>query len=390
MVTTAKYLAHRRPEAAEEIKDPHDFLVRFTAELGGVGLALALGWLLRLAWELTRPGGGTASPDVAVGTGSAEGTTRVGVIGWVAGLGVGMSVLATADLSIGAADVLVLLLRPLLLLLATLLGGVAGAMRSPQEPHVDGRPGPWVWVTVVVGLGLFLLHNLIDFGWFEPGPMFAFMTLAGAALGMAAPPTPGRGLGGGRAWAVGGLAAGGVAWLAVAIGVAVPVAMAGRTAAAADEEVRAAPVDHPAAGYRRAAAGYEAAARLVPYDADLLARAARAAAMGGDLPGAARLVAEAERADPRLIDARLLDADLRRSGGEVAGTRSAFEAAVRLNPNDVSIRLRYADAMDHLGDHATAAAQYRAALAADAALPAGEPRRLSAERLAAVQARAGG
>ncbi len=373
------YLAHRVPEAAEEIQDPHNFLVRFGTELGAVGLALAVGWLLRLAWELTRPA--TDPPAV-------ERPVRLGVIGWIACGGVGLSVLASSDLSAGVADSLVLLMRPVLLLLAIVLGGVAGAMRSPQARDVDGRPGPWVFAAVVVGLGLFGLHNLIDFAGFEPGAMFAFMTLAGAALGVA-PAAAARD--GGRAAATGGLAVGAVAWVAVLAGVAVPVGLATAAAAAADDVVRAAPADHPAedaAAYRRAADGYEAAVGLVPYDGEMVERAADAAARGGDLGRAARLVTRAERVDPRLISARLLDASLRRSSGDVAGTRAAYDAAVSLDPNDVPIRLQYADAMASLGQRSVAAAQYRAALAADAALPAGEPRRLSAAKVAAVRAAA--
>jgi O-antigen ligase len=45
-----------RPDiASEEVQDPHDFLVRFFAELGIVGGLLALAWMMRLWWEMTRP-----------------------------------------------------------------------------------------------------------------------------------------------------------------------------------------------------------------------------------------------------------------------------------------------------------------------------------------------
>ena len=386
------YLAHRRPEAAEEIQDPHNFLVRFAAELGAVGLGLAVAWLVRTAWELTRPGGADE--------GATDRPVRVDVVAWAACLGVGLSIAATIDLTGNPLDALVLAMRPVLLLAAVVLGGIVGCMRSADDRRADGRPGPWVYATAVVGLGLFLLHNLIDFAWFEPGAMFAFMTLIGATLGMARAderPVPG-----GRAWAAGGLAVGTLAWVAVALGVALPIGLATAAAGAADDVVRAAPAERPgedagaarrragedAAAYRRAADGYAAAAALVPYDAELLSRAARAAALGGDGPRAEQLVAAAERADPRLLQARLLDAELRLAAKDLAGTRAAFDAAVRLNPNDVPIRLRYAQALDALGDPRAAAAEYRAGLAADAALPAGEPRRLSAGDVARYRTRA--
>jgi O-antigen ligase len=377
------YLAHRVPDAAEEIQDPHNFLVRFATELGTVGLLLAVGWLLGLAWELTRAAADPASP--------AEPTTpaRVSVIGWVAGVGFVIGAVAAVDFSGNPVDVLVLLMRPALLLLAVALGGIAGAMRSPHERAVDGRPGPWVFAGIVVALGLFLVHNLIDFGWFEPGAMAAFMVLAGSALGVTPTverqPAP-------RAAAVGGLALATAAWAAVAVLVAVPIGLADQLAGAADELIRTARPNQPAdvaAAYRRASAGYAAAADLVPYDAQLWSRAAETAYLGGDRRDAQQWVSRAIDTDPRLIQARLLDGRLRSTTGDGTGLRAAYDAAVRLDPDDVPIHLEYADALDHLGDHRAAAAQYRAALAANDALPKGEPRRLSADDVATYRSRAG-
>ena len=50
------YLLTRLPTATEEIRDPHNFVVRFFVELGVVGGLLMLAWMLRLWWEMTRPG----------------------------------------------------------------------------------------------------------------------------------------------------------------------------------------------------------------------------------------------------------------------------------------------------------------------------------------------
>ena len=44
------YLAHRLGQAPEEIKDPHNFLVRFFTELGLVGGVLVILW--QLVWAL--------------------------------------------------------------------------------------------------------------------------------------------------------------------------------------------------------------------------------------------------------------------------------------------------------------------------------------------------
>src|SRR5207302_3966732 len=49
------YLSHRLPQAPEEVKDPHNFLVRFFVELGLVGGLLLMAWLVLLWWEMTRP-----------------------------------------------------------------------------------------------------------------------------------------------------------------------------------------------------------------------------------------------------------------------------------------------------------------------------------------------
>ena len=49
------YLAARLPHAAEEIKDPHNLVVRFAVELGIIGAMLCVTWLVWLAWQLTRP-----------------------------------------------------------------------------------------------------------------------------------------------------------------------------------------------------------------------------------------------------------------------------------------------------------------------------------------------
>ena len=372
------YLAHRVPEAAEEIKDPHDFLVRFAAELGGVGLLLAVAWLLLTAWEMTRP-------NDAVPT-AADRPPRVTTIAWVAVVGTVLAVAVSLDTAAGLLDDVLLLMRPLLLLAAVLLGGIAAAMRSSQSRDVDNRPAPWIATALTVGLGLFLLHNLIDFGWFEPGPGDLFMLLIGARLGLSPQPATAAA----RPWAIGTLAIAGVTWATVAAAVAVPVTVAGIEASAADDLIRAADPSSPSLAYRHASAGYESAAEWTPYDAALLTSAARSAAEGGN-PARARLLAvRATQTDPKLIEAQLLAAGLAARAGDAAAARSAYDAAVRLDPNDVPIRLSYANALLALGDRRGAAAQYRAALAANAALPPDEPRRLPPDRVTDLTTKARG
>ena len=49
------YLGQRLANAPEEIRDPHNFIVRVFVELGIVGGILLLAWMLWLWWDLTRP-----------------------------------------------------------------------------------------------------------------------------------------------------------------------------------------------------------------------------------------------------------------------------------------------------------------------------------------------
>src|SRR5205085_877 len=49
------YLAHRLAVASEEVRDPHNFILRTFVELGIVGGIILIAWLARLWWEITRP-----------------------------------------------------------------------------------------------------------------------------------------------------------------------------------------------------------------------------------------------------------------------------------------------------------------------------------------------
>src|SRR5439155_20810016 len=49
------YLTVRLPEAAEEIRDPHNLFLRILVELGMIGALLLIFWMLRAGWEATAP-----------------------------------------------------------------------------------------------------------------------------------------------------------------------------------------------------------------------------------------------------------------------------------------------------------------------------------------------
>jgi tetratricopeptide (TPR) repeat protein len=145
------------------------------------------------------------------------------------------------------------------------------------------------------------------------------------------------------------------------------------------------------AHYRTAADAFASASRVVPCNSDYIFREAKAAAGAGDFARAQARLGDAKRINPLLIDAYLLDANLQLAGPhpDTSAVRGDFEMVVKLNPNDVPLRVEYARALDQLSLHDEAKAQYKAALAANAALPIGEPKRLTDEQVARLKTQAG-
>jgi len=210
-----------------------------------------------------------------------------------------LSIAANVDFTMAAGDTLALLLKPLLYLLALLLGTMAAAMLSQHSWSLDERPAPWIFCCMVTGLGLFLLHNLIDFSWFEPGAMFLFMALVGSALGMSPVENrPARS----RALAIAGTAAGIFCWLAAAIFFVAPILIAEQSSAEANELIRTATGtqdSETASHFRRAAEALATASQQVPYNEDYVFRQAEACIRLGDLDRAKALIArrQADQSD---------------------------------------------------------------------------------------------
>src|SRR4029077_21268177 len=89
------YLAARVPAAAEEVKDPHNLVVRALSELGLVGAALLIAWLVRVWWEWTLPNVPPASTKT-----ESHGTWRMfATILSISIAGVVVKILAGIDLS---------------------------------------------------------------------------------------------------------------------------------------------------------------------------------------------------------------------------------------------------------------------------------------------------
>jgi tetratricopeptide (TPR) repeat protein len=261
-------------------------------------------------------------------------------------------------------------------------------MLSPQDWTLDHRPAPWIYCCTVIGLGLFLLHNLIDFSWFEATAMFTFMALIGSCQGMVGVESKSRRPTG---VAIGAAAVALIGFVAAAVCLVGPIIVAEQLAASGDEAIRTSPVDRSPAStghYRNAADAFASASSLVPYNSDYVFREAKAAAGAGDFARAQARLVDAKRINPLLIDAYLLDASLQLAGPhpDAAAVRSDYQMVVKLNPNDVPLRVQYARALDQFGFHDEAKAQYKAALAANAALPVGEPKRLADEQVSQLKA----
>ena len=386
------YLSVRLPVAAEEIKDPHNFIVRFATELGSVGLmllAVALAWLW---YDLTV--GRTADtahderlPDLKIiGPGAREvspsASAALQTLVAIGAGGMALNALASVDWAQTFTFVALELMRRIGLLCLFLVGAAAVALRSMERQELDERPAPWVLYGTLVGLGLFLVHNLVDFSLFEPGPMALFMFLCGAAMGirLPTPDTGPGGPGGARAAFITGI----LLWLATTVAFAVPVIIAERAADDGDEALRSRQVD-------RAATDFERALAAVPYNADYAYRAGRALLFADDprrrVDRVIPLLERAAAINPYRPEYWLsrADSEVLRPAPDLARIRAGYDRALALDPNSVQVRLDYAAILQRLGDRTGAREQYEAALRYNDLLSPDEPKRLPAAKVAEVR-----
>ncbi len=423
------YLAFRLPLAPEEIRDPHDFFVRAFVELGAIGGLLMISWMLLLWWELSGPLPQILQADAVPSLNSPRGTSppeggrgypAIAIAVSLALVAVGLNILISFDWAAPGAFLLFEVFRRLLFLVFLLGGLLVVVLPSMTTPNLDDRPAPWVLTGIRVGLGLFLLHNLIEFSLFEPGATSLFALLAGSALGIrlversgASPAQTGAGqkVPGprNRTAATAALVAGGLAWLGAAAGLAVPVALAEASARDGDEQMRQASVllrkvetfgemtpdtrDAMAGANlaRAAAADFESALRLVPYNADYALRAAESWRFAGLPSHAGPLLATAIAVDPSNVNFYLTRAQdaLEKPGldpvpNEVMILRD-FARALELDPNNVRARIDYAAALEHFGHRGEAADQYARALWYNAQLPPEENKRLKEQDVVRIQ-----
>lgn len=386
-----RYLAFRIPIASEEIRDPHNFIVRIVAELGTVGGALLAFGLLRLAWEGTqlpaRPPN-EELPDTKWWPREQRQRASQRIL-LIATLAILLNFFASIDLTSTPSYVLIEAMRRALFWLLLIVGISAATLRVPSgmqrrlrdhelEYSSDTRPAPWLLCSMLVGLAMFFVHNLIDFALFEPGPMFLFALLAGTVLGarQAPAPTVTRG----RAWAIAVGAPAVAAWIAAAVLIAVPIMSAESLAHDADEAIRN---NQPAP----AARDLEAAFARVPYNSDYAFRAAILRISERQLDPAADLISAAIAANPATPDAFVWRAQLALASPhhDVSAARADMEKALALDPHSVDLHKRYGEMLTRLDLRADATAQYQLALDANEGLDSHDAKRLSAVEVEALR-----
>jgi hypothetical protein len=380
----SRYLAYRLPIASEEVRDPHNFIVRIVAELGIIGGVLLALALLRLAWETTqlplRMAAPTADDADWLPRAARQLATRR-IVG-IATAAIALNVLASVDFESTGAFVFIELMRRMLFWLLLLVGISAGSLRlavahrrhlrsDEIEYYSDDRSAPWILYAILVALAMFLIHNLIDFALFEPGPMLLFGLLAGSALGVRRPPEDASGSG--RIWAV--LLALGSAfvWLAVAALIATPIITSESLAQDADEAIHKNLPDI-------AADKLELAFKTVPYNYDYALHAATLRAGQHNARRAYDLLSSAIAANPAAPEAYLWRAQL---APYVAGAAPSqpvedMSQVVMLDPQNVEFHEHYAAILAASRDLGAARHQYDLAVQADDALEAPNPKRRTA------------
>lgn len=382
-----RYLGARLPAAAEEVRDPHDFLVRFFVELGIIGGVLLLAWMIRLWWELARPIAPPPPADRPPHAARAGGFAKIFTL--VLAI-LAINIFAGIDLHQDAGFIALELMKRIMYLAALVIGASMVALRSLEDPRLDDRPAPWILYGLLAGIGVFLIHNLIEFSLFEAGPLCLFGLLAGSALGARLPTLPTTR---GRAAATVGLIGGAAIWLAAAIYVWLPTARAEAAAHAGDDALRA-------SRFEAATSAYDAARSDLPRNADYAFRAGRALHYGlNSLIASGRLAGVPQQLRTQImayygsaigrnssnVTPYLARASLALETGDRDQVLRDFDKALQLDPNEVSIHREYARALGLLGLRDQARSQLQLALHYNDLLDKSEPKRLPPDQVQAIQ-----
>jgi O-antigen ligase len=375
------YTAHRLPEASEEVRDPHNLLVRAFVEVGIVGGVLLIAWLARAGWELTRSVVPPVEDDTPRDPAYSMRTAIVTMTA-ICGLALLINVAASVDFASNGALAFLETCKRVLYVCLLFAGALLVAVRSTKRQELDGRPAPWVLYGCLIGVATLLVQNLIDVSLFEAGPLMIFALLVGAIGGVRAPEVAERAARPVVAAAT--LASASLAWGAAALFVVIPLVAAQNHAYEGDVDVRY--------GRTKAAASqFRAALREAPTNADYAFRAARALYMDRDLAGVREMLDAAIQIDPTLVKAYLMRAgvELMQPNPDAGIVRRNYDQAIELNPADNQIRLQYAAALEQLGLKKEAAEQYRTVLEFNDKLPIEEPERLPETRVEEIKKKVG-
>jgi len=372
------YLVHRLPAASEEIKDPHNVLVRFAAELGVVGLLLGVAWLVMLSRSITlRP----VAAQVSLTRPIPQWLFAACILVTLA------SIACAVDLNANQHYVFIELLKRLLFGGLLALGWMTTCLKSSAQMVFDDRPAPWLVLFATVGLGVFTLHSMVDMVMLETGPLLIFAVLAGAIVGLRSGATPADDTGP-RLPFVAALTGGLVAWATVGVVWVMPVALA-------ESDMKQAKVESNRRETQGAIRSMTAAINTVPVpNADYLAQLSslQLALIKGGAPSSA--VDDLGQTLDKMVAADVTRSQSYMERARISAMRQLPEStvvndynqAIALNPREIAPRLEIADYLGRTGDHAGAVEQLRAALAINAAYDPGESRRLSPEQLRMIEA----
>ncbi len=389
------YVGTRLPIAAEEIKDPHNFLVRVFVELGLVGGVMFVLWLLRAGWEAAvnvlasetddRLDPLDLAPTAPLVT-SARASNATGVqidaralaLPTVIGVaGILLNIFCTIDWSQEAAYNGFELLKRLLYLCVFVLGASIVVLDPRDASRCDARPAPWLVRFMVIAAALFLVHNSIDFSLWENGAGLLFAMVLAAAIGVQKPRRARPALLQPMLLGAGFLAVLTVSLLILVI----PIRSAESIAQDGDDALRRGRAEF-------AADDYQDAFKAVPYNGDYAFREAQAllyAGVSGDRT--AKSLDQAIAADPLNVGYYVTRAEFNRRSPQPNAERvlADLRKAVALNPNEVQTRITLADALAGFGRKAEARAAYEESLKYNELLHPDEPKRLNPAGLADVR-----
>ncbi len=357
------YTSVRLPIAAEEIRDPHNFIVRAFSELGSFGGVLLLAWLARLAWEISRP----ITPPTTTKS-SPQSRKAFGAITAIIMGAILINLIASIDWSQQGWFLLLEAFRRLIFLGLMLAGTLIVTVRSIKDQEADDRPATWILYAMLTALAVFFVHNLLDFSLAEPGPLMLFALLVGACLGAR---TTWINVARHRTGAIAAISIGTIVWITFTLGVVLPVDDAENQQQAGDAAMQA---GNP----HSAATLYLSAYHRMPLNADYAFRSAQAMRVARETPERVKATLDtAIGRNPRDAGYHLTRAAIESEQGDLESAKADFEKSIPLDPNNIGIRLDYAKILEALNDRPGAAEQYKIALEKNSQLHPDEPKRLS-------------